>query len=167
VIISAAWGWRQDTKGSGDVGRAQVRFAVFMPTVLLAVFYACLVPKILLAPLRGSPQSGFARYYIPAVPDIERDDRTLHRYASVLPLQPANALISAVEPLDGWANLYSSKFRQFWLAMLGPLFKSVPEERRIFGTDDRPPQDHYIFLGTGAFLPSDPEGGWISTADST
>ena len=61
--------------------------------------------------------------------------------------------------LDGWANLYSSKFRQFWLAILGPLFEELPEERRIFGTEERPPQDHFIFLGTGTFLPSDPKGG--------
>ena len=61
--------------------------------------------------------------------------------------------------MDGWANLYSSKFRQFWLAILGPLFEELPEERRIFGTEERPPQDHFIFLGTGAFLPSDPKGG--------
>jgi hypothetical protein len=132
---------------------------IVLPTALLGVFFACLAPKILLAPLRTSAPSGFAHYYIPAIPHIERDDRTLHRYASVLPLQPANALVSGVEPLDGWANLYSSKFRQFWLATLAPLFTSLPEQRRIFGADDRPPQDHYIFLGTGAFLSTDPEAG--------
>jgi hypothetical protein len=165
VIIPAAWVWLQDTKGLpaakgfGDVGRGQAGFAVFIATVLLVIFYTGVAPKILLAPLRESPQSGFARYYIPAIPAIERDDRTLHRYASVLPLQPANALVSGVEPLDGWANLYSSRFRQFWLAMLEPLFRNLPSERRVFGADGQPPQDHYIFLGTGRFLPNDPESG--------
>jgi hypothetical protein len=132
---------------------------IFVPTVLLAASYACLAPKTLLAPLRNSLQSGFARYYIPAIPEIEREDQTLHRYASVLPLQPANALLSGIEPLDGWANLYSARFRQFWLATLEPLFESLPGQRRIFGADGRAPQDHYIFLGTGGFMPTDPEVG--------
>jgi hypothetical protein len=159
LMLSAAWTWLQDTKRLATLGHIPLGVVIVLPTALLGVFFACLAPKILLAPLRSSPPSGFAHYYIPAIPDIERDDRTLHRYASVLPLQPANALVSGVEPLDGWANLYSSKFRQFWLAMLAPLFDSLPEQRHIFGADDRPPQDHYIFLGTGAFLPSDPEAG--------
>jgi hypothetical protein len=42
---------------------------------------------------------------------------------------------------------------------LAPLFKSLPDERRIFGADGRPPQDHYIFLGAGGLLPTDPEAG--------
>jgi hypothetical protein len=159
LILSAVWPWLQDTKRLGNFGQVPVGVMIVLPTALLGVFFACLAPKILLAPLRTSAPSGFAHYYIPAIPDIERADRTLHRYASVLPLQPANALVSGVEPLDGWANLYSSKFRQFWLAMLAPLFNSLPEQKRIFGADDRPPQDHYIFLGTGAFLSTDPEAG--------
>jgi hypothetical protein len=159
LILSVIWTWLQDTKRLGNLGHVPVGVVILLPTALLGVFFACLAPKILLAPLRTSAPSGFAHYYIPAIPDIERDDRTLHRYASVLPLQPANALLSGVEPLDGWANLYSSKFRQFWLATLAPLFTSLPEQRRIFGADDRPPQDHYIFLGTGAFLSTDPEAG--------
>ena len=149
MIISALWGGGQ-THGAALVS---------VLTAALALFYGSLAPKILLAPLRDAPQSGFARYYIPAIHEIEGRDRTLHRYASVLPLQPASALVSGIESLDGWANLYSSKFRQFWLAILGPLFEELPEERRIFGTEERPPQDHFIFLGTGAFLPSDPIGG--------
>jgi hypothetical protein len=166
LIVPAAWTWLRSTtrlagvtRRGGVVTSAPIDAVAVLPVALLAVFYACLAPKVLLAPLHNAPQSGFARYHIPAISDIEHDDRTLHRYASVLPLQPANALVSAVEPVDGWANLYSSRFRQFWLAILEPLFKNVPEERRIFGTDDRPPPDHYIFLGTGAFMPSDPEGG--------
>jgi hypothetical protein len=159
LILSVMWAWLQDTKRLGNLGRVPLVVVIVLPTALLGVFFACLAPKILLAPLRTSAPSGFAHYYIPAISDIERDDRTLHRYASVLPLQPANALVSGVEPLDGWANLYSSKFRQFWLATLAPLFNSLPEQRRIFGTDDRPPQDHYIFLGIGAFLSTDPEAG--------
>jgi hypothetical protein len=159
LILSVVWAWLQDTKRLGNVGQVPVGVMIVLPTALLGVFYAWLAPKILLAPLRSSAPSGFSHYYIPAIPDIERGDRTLHRYTSVLPLQPANALVSGVEPLDGWANLYSSKFRQFWLAMLAPLFNSLPEQRRIFGADDRPPQDHYIFLGTGAFLSTDPEAG--------
>jgi hypothetical protein len=159
LTLSAVWAWLQDTKRLGNLGQVPIDVVIVLPTALLGVFFACLAPKILLAPLRSSTPSGFTHYYIPAIPDIERDDRTLHRYASVLPLQPANALASGVEPLDGWANLYSSKFRHFWLAMLAPLFNSLPEQRRIFGADDRPPQDHYIFLGSGAFLPTDPEAG--------
>ena len=140
-------------------GRVSVEVAALLPVALLAIVYACLAPKTLLEPLRNSPQSGFARYHIPAIPEIERDDQTLHRYASVLPLQPANALPGGVETLDGWANLYSSRFRQFWLTMLDPLFESLPGERRTFGADGTRPQDHYIFLGTGQFLPTDPVGG--------
>ena len=158
LMLSAVWACLQATK-RGTLAQIPLGVVIVLPTAVLGVFFACLAPKVLLAPLRNSAPSGFAHYDIPAIPDIERDDRTLHRYASVLPLQPANALISGVEPLDGWANLYSSKFRQFWLAILAPLFNSLPEQRRIFGADDRPPQDHYIFLGNGAFLPSDPEAG--------
>jgi hypothetical protein len=55
--------------------------------------------------------------------------------------------------------LYPSRFRQLWLAMLEPLFKSWPAERRVFGASDRAPQDNFIFLGAGTFLASDPEGG--------
>jgi hypothetical protein len=155
AIGAAWWSRRQDTKGLGRLGRVPVGVVVVFPTAVLAVFYACVAPKVLLAPLRSAPQSGYARYYIPAIREIEGSDRTLHRYASVLPLQPANALFNGVEPLDGWANLYSAEFRQFWLAMLGPLLENLPDERSIFGTDDRAPQDHYLFLGTGAFLRTD------------
>ena len=35
---------------------------------------------------------------------------------------------------------------------IGTAVEELPEERRIFGTEERPPQDHFIFLGTGAFL---------------
>ena len=122
-------------------------------------------PKILLAPLRESPQSGFARYYIPAIPDIERDDRTLHRYASVLPLQPANALVSGVEPLDGWANLYSSKFRQFWLAILGPLFRGAPEERRMLARMTARPRIITFSLARARSCRPIRKAAWTSIAD--
>lgn len=142
-----------------DDSRAANGIFVLVPTAALAAFYACVAPKILLFPLRDAPQSGIARYYIPAIPEIERRDQTLHRYASVLPLQPANALANGVETLDGWANLYSSRFRQFWLTILKPLLDEREQDRRIFGTDENSPQDHYIFLGSGASLPSDPTDG--------
>ena len=158
TIAPVLWSWHQEAKRLPPMDTLGAALAL-LPTGALAFFYACLAPKILLAPLRDAPQSGFARYYIPAIHEIEGRDRTLHRYASVLPLQPANALVSGIETLDGWANLYSSKFRQFWLAILAPLFEERPQDPPIFGTEERPPQDHYIFLGTGAFLPSDPKGG--------
>ena len=41
------------------------------PTAALALFYGSLAPKILFAPLRDAPQSGFARYYIPAILKID------------------------------------------------------------------------------------------------
>ena len=51
MIISALWGGGQ-THGA----------ALFsLLTAALALFYGCSAPKILLAPLRDAPQSGFAR----------------------------------------------------------------------------------------------------------
>jgi hypothetical protein len=160
LVTAIFWNWLQETKRLGSVLlHVPAAAMAVLPCVILAIFYACVAPKVLLAPLRVAPQSGFARYYIPAIPEIESQDFTLHRYASVLPLQPTYALVSAVEPLDGWANLFPSRFRQLWLAILEPLFKSRPQERRMFGSDDQPAQDNFIFLGAGTFLPSDPAAG--------
>src|SRR5262249_43906714 len=68
-------------------------------------------------------------------------------------------VMSGVTLLNEWPILYPPNSRHFCLAMWAPLSTSPPKQRRIFGAHDRPPQDHYIFLGNGAFLPSDPEAG--------
>ena len=56
-------------------GRAPAALLTPLLTGALALFYACLAPKVLLAPLRDTPQSGFARYYIPAIHEIEGIER--------------------------------------------------------------------------------------------
>jgi hypothetical protein len=137
----------------------RIDLAIIAPCMIALIAYGILWPKASLGAFRQSPDTGYNLYHMPAVAEIERNDRSAHRFASVLPLQPAYALSNGVETIDGWANLYSSQFRNYWLAILDPLFKVRPQERAIFGADGGRPQDHYIFLGTGAFLPDDKPGG--------
>jgi hypothetical protein len=146
----------RDEAGSAAVSR--INIAIMAPCMIAVLAYGILWPKASLSVFRQSADTGYNLYHMPAVARIESNDHSPHRYASVLPLQPAYALSDGIETIDGWANLYSSQFRRFWLAILDPLFKARPQERAIFGADGGRPQDHYIFLGTGSIIPGDAPG---------
>jgi hypothetical protein len=146
----------RDDAGSASISR--INLAITAPCMIAVLAYGILWPKASLWVFRQSADTGYNLYHMPAIAGIESNDHSPHRYASVLPLQPAYALSNGIETIDGWANLYSSQFRRFWLAILDPLFTARPQERAIFGADGGRPQDHYIFLGTGAIIPGDAPG---------
>src|SRR5207247_8477072 len=103
----------------------------------------------------------YLRYQLPGIQRVESTDRSLHRYASVLPLQPGYAQANGVETLDGWANLYPSELRNFWLSVLAPLFENRPEEKAIFAADGGKPQDNFLFLGSGSSMRHDNYAGAV------
>src|SRR5260370_15885339 len=144
---ASALGWLASRWGAGEPQTTgvprnrRVDLVIAVPCMVALLAYGILWPKASLRAFRQSADTGYNLYHMPAIAAIEKDDQSPHRYASVLPLQPAYALSNGVETIDGWANLYSSQFRNYWLEILDPLFKVRPQERAIFGADGGRPQD--------------------------
>jgi Protein of unknown function (DUF6044) len=97
---------------------------------------------------------GQQNYEVRALDELRRSEAQPFRVASVLPLQPAYAYGHGLETADGWANMYPAVYRELWLEVLRPLLRNLPGNRDVFDPPNAPPQDHYIFLGTGILAPT-------------
>ena len=92
---------------------------------------------------------GQENYEVHELESIKNTSQQPFRVASVLPLQPAYAYGQGFESVDGWANLYSKYYREFWLAVLEPTLLASQSARDILNPSGGKPQDNYIFLGLG------------------
>ncbi len=117
------------------------------------VAFMIIEPKIFLFYPLGVDDWGERNYQAAGVEALKREDTSLYRVASVLPLQPAYAYAQGLEAADGWANLYPLVYRELWLRVLAPLFKELPQTRKVFGVDTGRAEDNFLFLGAGLIQP--------------
>lgn len=139
--------------GHRELSRCRPARVVVPAATALLVLFMIIRPKIFLLYRTGVDGWGQANYSVSAVEDLKRRQAEPFRVASVLPLQPAYAYAQGLETADGWANLYSRYYREFWLQVLAPLFANLPGAKQIFAPDEGRPQDHYIFLGADLVTP--------------
>lgn len=97
---------------------------------------------------------GQKNYEVQALEVLKQQKKEPFRVASVLDLQPSYAYAQGLETVDGWSNLYPAVYRELWLKVIEPLMNRLPRNREIFDPAQGKPQDNYIFLGTGFFIPN-------------
>ncbi len=129
------------------------RRAVAAAATVGFIAFMIVEPKIFLFYPLGVDDWGERNFQVASVDALKRDDTSLYRVASVLPLQPAYAYAQGLEAADGWANLYPLVYRELWLRVLAPLFKELPPTRKVFGVDTGRTEDNFIFLGVGLIHP--------------
>lgn len=115
--------------------------------VSVFLLFMLVEPKIHLFYSLGVNDWGQANYQIPFIETLKKENSKPFRVASVLPLQPAYAYAQGLESVDGWSNIYPNSYREFWLQILAPLFKEIPETQQIFGLQSGRAEDNFIFLG--------------------
>lgn len=119
-------------------------------------------PKAAMFHTLGIDDWGEKHFQVQAVEQLKQGNREPIRVASVLPLQPTFAYAQGLECADGWANLFSGRYRELWLRVNAPLYSRRPNVREIFDPEGKKPQDVYVFLGADLI---DPDFGLLPDED--
>jgi hypothetical protein len=125
----------------------RILWLVLQSIVSVLLLFMLIEPKIHLFYSLGVNDWGQANYQIPFIETLKKKNSKPFRVASVLPLQPAYAYAQGLESVDGWSNIYPERYREYWLHVLAPLFKEIPETQQIFGLKSGRAEDNFIFLG--------------------
>ncbi|HXF90174.1 MAG TPA: DUF6044 family protein [Xanthobacteraceae bacterium] len=131
-----------------QISSATARLVLTFVGVVAATFLI-LEPKRFLAVPLGIGDWGEANFKVAAVDRLRSSTTEPFRVASVLPLQPAYAYAQGLEAADGWANVFSRRYRELWLKVNEPLYRETPHLREIFGVDTGRAVDNFLLLGAG------------------